>query len=142
MSSDRLERHLRLYPDHILFKAWHQAQRVTSARQARETEQLPLTFPPSALPAEPDRADDASAFQSAERPGEYRVLRPVTIDEVYAFIRQELERKPEGALDRFPVRVLLSALWANLARTVHEPLPGAHSLDALWRSCCGPQRLF
>lgn len=37
--------------------------------------------------------ENGPAFQSAERPGEYRVIRPVTVDEVFAFIRQELERQ-------------------------------------------------
>jgi len=33
------------------------------------------------------------AFQTAERPEEYRVIRPVTLDEVYEFVRQELEKR-------------------------------------------------
>jgi DNA repair protein RadC len=91
-SRNRLERHLRLFPEHLLFEAWEQAQHVTLSRQAREAAQIPLDFS-AAPPVKPPPAEAVPAFQAADRPDEYRLLRPVTIDEVFAFVRQELERQ-------------------------------------------------
>ncbi|MGC1953225.1 MAG: hypothetical protein WA970_11790 [Gammaproteobacteria bacterium] len=92
-SRDRLERHLRLYPEKQLQKAWEHARQATPAKQTHEAEQLPLVLPMASSPSAPHAAENGPAFQSAERSGEYRVIRPVTIDEVFEFIRQELERK-------------------------------------------------
>jgi DNA repair protein RadC len=90
-SRDRLERHLSLFPEHLLFEAWHQAQHVTLSRQTREAAQIPLDF--SLAPTRSIPAPNAPPFQAAERPGEYRLLRPVTVDEIFEFVRRELERR-------------------------------------------------
>lgn len=69
-----LEDHLRLFVDHLIQEAWEQAQ-----------PQLPLVFEPA--------AETVSAFRAAERPGEYFITRPATVDEVFVFVRQELEKR-------------------------------------------------
>ena len=73
-SRQQLEGHLCLFPDYLIQEAWEKAQ-----------PQLPLVFSPS--------TESTSAFRAAERPGEYLVIRPVTVDEVFEFVRQELERR-------------------------------------------------
>jgi DNA repair protein RadC len=88
-----LERHLRLFPEYLLYEAWEQAQHVTLYRQIYEAAQTPFDF--SAAPSAPTPlpSQSAPAFQAAERPEEYRVIRPVTFDEVFEFVRQELEKR-------------------------------------------------
>ncbi|MGC1951390.1 MAG: hypothetical protein WA970_02155, partial [Gammaproteobacteria bacterium] len=70
-----------------------QAQHVTLSRQTREAAQLPLDLPAAPSPPTPQPAEDVPPFQAAERSGEYHTVRPVTVDEVFAFVRQELERQ-------------------------------------------------
>lgn len=56
------------------------------------TAQLPLDL--SAAPSPPSPPPEAiPPFQAAGEPGEYLVARPVTLDEVCTFIRQELEQR-------------------------------------------------
>jgi DNA repair protein RadC len=52
--------------------------------------QIPLPLP---LPVSSSPSADAPAFQAAERPEEYLVTRPVTLDEVFEFVRRELEKR-------------------------------------------------
>ena len=92
-SRDRLQQHLGIFPEHLLHEAWEQAQHVTLTRQAREAEQLPLALPIAPSPTKPRTAEDGPPFEAAERPGEYRTVRPVTVDEVFEFVRRELERQ-------------------------------------------------
>jgi DNA repair protein RadC len=90
-SRDRLEQHLSRFPEHLLYEAWEQSQQVARSRQARTSPQLALDL--TGPGPRPSPAPDAPPFQAAERPGEYRLLRPVTVDEVFEFVRQQLERR-------------------------------------------------
>ena len=90
-SRDRLEGHFRIFPEFFLYEAWEQAECATQSRQAREAARPPIDYSAARTRSTPSR--NAPPFQAAERPGEYRVIRPVTVDEVFEFVRRELERR-------------------------------------------------
>lgn len=77
-----------MFPDDLLREGWDQAK-AYPPEPSRTATQTPLDF--SASPRDP--SCHPPAFQTAERPGEYLVTRPVTVDEVFEFVRQELERR-------------------------------------------------
>lgn len=112
-SRAHLEEHLQLFPDHLIQEA-----------RGRDQQQLPLILEPVPEPV--------SAFRAAERPGEYFITRPVTVDDVFAFVRQELKKQFFRGESLTSPDLTKRYLIAELAREEREVFI-ALSLDNLHR---------
>jgi DNA repair protein RadC len=83
-SRELFDRYLSSLPDEVIGEAWQTFESVVPSKAA---EQLSLDF--SAQSSEPDH----SPFRAADRPGEYHVIRPVTVEELFSFTRERLEER-------------------------------------------------
>jgi DNA repair protein RadC len=84
-SRELFERCLQSLPQQVLNEAWQQSERTAASSGVGE--QFVLDFSGGSS------ASGVSAFQAADRPGEYRVIRPVTVEELFVFTRERLEEK-------------------------------------------------
>jgi DNA repair protein RadC len=82
-SRELFSRCLQSLPEQVVREAWQQSEQATPSSGAGE--QFTLDF------SGETSAPGACAFQAADRPGEYRVIRPVTVEELFAFTRERLE---------------------------------------------------
>jgi DNA repair protein RadC len=95
-SREQLRRSLRSIPDDELQAAWQQAQADAALKEKEYTplkEQLFLNFPSSPLPPATVTENTPAFTAVAEDSETFTTTRPVTVDEVFEFMRGQLEKR-------------------------------------------------